>query len=80
MSEIEEFVAEPNIFGVSKSHRLRWFGHVERMGNDCGLKKAYLGWPTGCQPMGIDLDIDGVIEADLGDIGAHLTNKWKEVT
>ena len=36
--EIQELVAEPNIIGVTKSHRLRWFGHLLRMGEDRAVK------------------------------------------
>ncbi|XP_063529640.1 uncharacterized protein LOC134740914 [Cydia strobilella] len=32
--EVEELVGEPNIIGESKAARLRWLGHVERMGED----------------------------------------------
>ncbi|XP_073956550.1 uncharacterized protein [Choristoneura fumiferana] len=32
--DVEDLVGEPNIIGESKSARLRWLGHVERMGED----------------------------------------------
>ncbi|KAI8437978.1 hypothetical protein MSG28_010638 [Choristoneura fumiferana] len=50
--EIQELVAEPNIIGVTKSHRLRWFGHLLRMGEDRAAKRAYVGRPAGRRPVG----------------------------
>ncbi|KAJ0172527.1 hypothetical protein K1T71_011666 [Dendrolimus kikuchii] len=50
--EIENLVAEPNIIGEIKAHRLRWLGHVERMGEDRSVRKAYLGRPVGRRPVG----------------------------
>ncbi|XP_026737112.1 uncharacterized protein LOC113500489 [Trichoplusia ni] len=40
-AEIEEFPAIPNIIGKIKAHRLCWLGHVERMEEDRGVKRAY---------------------------------------
>lgn len=50
--EIENIVSEPNIIGEIKSSRLRWLGHVERMGEDRAVRKAYLGQPSGRRPVG----------------------------
>ncbi|XP_073967395.1 uncharacterized protein [Choristoneura fumiferana] len=50
--DVEDLVGEPNIIGESKSARLRWLGHVERMGEDRAAKRAYLGQPTGRRPIG----------------------------
>lgn len=36
-------IAEPNIIGALKYHRLCWLGHVERMGDDRAAKREYLG-------------------------------------
>ncbi|KAI8425056.1 hypothetical protein MSG28_006924 [Choristoneura fumiferana] len=37
---------------IHLSARLRWLGHVERMGEDRAAKRAYLGQPTGRRPIG----------------------------
>ncbi|CAG9112619.1 unnamed protein product [Plutella xylostella] len=50
--EIENIVSEPNIIGEIKSSRLRWLGHVERMGEDRAVSKVYLGQPSGRRPVG----------------------------
>ncbi|KAI5635421.1 guanylate kinase domain-containing protein [Phthorimaea operculella] len=50
--ELEELVAEPNIIGEINSARIRWLGHLERMGEDRAVKRAYLGKPNGKRPVG----------------------------
>lgn len=50
--EIEDLVGEPNIMGETKSARLRWLGHVERMKEDRAVKRAYMGRPAGRRPVG----------------------------
>ncbi|KAI8432332.1 hypothetical protein MSG28_004746 [Choristoneura fumiferana] len=54
--EIQELVAEPycNIIGVTKSHRLRWFGLLLRMGEDRAAKRAYVGRPAGRRQVSVD--------------------------
>ncbi|CAH0398144.1 unnamed protein product [Chilo suppressalis] len=42
----------PNIIGEIKAARLRWLGHVERMGEDRAVKRAYLRQPIGRRPVG----------------------------
>ncbi|XP_072946217.1 uncharacterized protein [Epargyreus clarus] len=50
--ELEDLVAESNIIGEIKAHRLCWLGHVERMGEDRAVKRAYLAVPSGRRPVG----------------------------
>jgi hypothetical protein len=50
--EIEEMVNEPNIIGETKAARLRWLGHITRMGEDRAVKRAYVGRPNGRRPVG----------------------------
>ncbi|KAG7309934.1 hypothetical protein JYU34_004449 [Plutella xylostella] len=50
--EIEDLISEPNILGQIKSQRLRWLGHLQRMGEDRAAKRAYLGVPSGRRPVG----------------------------
>ncbi|CAG9116720.1 unnamed protein product [Plutella xylostella] len=50
--EIEDLISEPNIIGQIKSQRLRWLGHLQRMGEDRAAKRAYLGIPSGRRPVG----------------------------
>ncbi|CAH0399288.1 unnamed protein product [Chilo suppressalis] len=50
--ELENLVSEPNIIEEIKAARLRWLGHVERMGEDRAVKRAHLGRPIGRWPVG----------------------------
>ncbi|CAG9118642.1 unnamed protein product [Plutella xylostella] len=36
--EMEDLISEPNIIGQIKSQRLRWLGHLQRMGEDRGAR------------------------------------------
>ena len=42
----------PNIVRVVKSRRMRWAGHVERMGEDRGVHRVLVGKPEGRRPLG----------------------------
>ena len=37
----------PNIVRVVKSRRMRWAGHVARMGEDRGVHRVFMGKPEG---------------------------------
>ena len=37
----------PNIVRVVKSRRMRWAGHVARMGEDRGVQRVLVGKPEG---------------------------------
>lgn len=56
--EIDDLVEEPNISGVTKSLRLRWLGHLERMGDDRAAKRAYEGRPIGSFPWSLQISMD----------------------
>ncbi|KAI8423280.1 hypothetical protein MSG28_014305 [Choristoneura fumiferana] len=68
--EIQELVAEPNIIAVTKSHRLRWFGHLLRMGEDRAAKRAYR-WEDSVQADLRRLQVDDWQEA------AHDRDRWR---
>ena len=42
----------PNIVRVVKSRRMRWAGHVARMGEDRGVQMVLVGKPEGKRPLG----------------------------
>jgi hypothetical protein len=44
--------SSPNIIRVIKSTRLRWAGHVARMGERRGAYRALVGKPDGRRPLG----------------------------
>jgi hypothetical protein len=41
-----------NIVRVIKSRRMRWVGHVERMGEGRGVYRVLVGKPEGKRPLG----------------------------
>ena len=44
--------ASPNIVRVIKSKRMRWAGHVVRMGEERGVYRVLVGKPEGKRPLG----------------------------
>jgi hypothetical protein len=48
----EELNSSPNIVLVIKSRRMRWAGHVERMGERRGLYRVLVGKPEGKRQLG----------------------------
>jgi hypothetical protein len=42
----------PKIVRVVKSRRMRWAGHVARMGEDRGVHRVLVGKPEGKRPLG----------------------------
>ena len=47
----EEGWISPNIFRVIKSRRMRWAGHVARMGNRRGVYRVLVGKSEGKRPL-----------------------------
>ena len=50
--ELNDLYSLPNIAGVVKSRRMRWAGHVARMGEDRGVHRVLVGKPEGKTPLG----------------------------
>jgi hypothetical protein len=50
--ELYALYSSPNIIRVIKSRRLRWAGHVTRMGERRGAYRALVGIPEGRRPLG----------------------------
>ena len=46
------YVNSPNIVRVIKSRRMRWAGHVARMGEERGAYKVLVVKPEGKRPLG----------------------------
>jgi hypothetical protein len=42
----------PSIVRVVISRRMRWAGHVARMGEEIGVHRVFLGKPEGKRPLG----------------------------
>jgi hypothetical protein len=58
--ELNDLYSLPNILRVVKSRRMRWAGHVARMGEDRGVYRVLVGKPEGKRPLG-GQDVDGRI-------------------
>jgi hypothetical protein len=50
--ELNDLYSLPNIVRVVKSRRMRWTGHVARMGEEGGLHRVLVGKPEGKRPFG----------------------------
>ena len=50
--ELNDLYCSPNIVRAIKSRRLRWAGHVARMGEGRGVHKVLVGKPVGKGPLG----------------------------
>ena len=49
---VNDLYCSPNIVRVIKSRRMRWAGHVARMGEERGAYRVLVGKPEGKRPLG----------------------------
>jgi len=50
--ELNDLYSSPNIVRVMKSRRMRWAGHVVRMGEERGVYRVLVGKVEGRRPLG----------------------------
>ena len=50
--ELNDLYSSPNIVRVVKSRRMRWAGHVARMGERRDVYRVLVGKPEGKRPLG----------------------------
>jgi len=50
--ELNDLYSSPNIVRVIKSIRMRWTGHVARVGEERGVYRVLMGKPEGRRPLG----------------------------
>ena len=50
--ELSDLYSLPNIVRVVKSRRMRWAGHVARVGEGRGVHRVLVGKPEGKRPLG----------------------------
>ena len=50
--ELNDLYCSPNIVRVIKLRRMRWAGHVARMGERRGVYRIWVGKPEGKRPLG----------------------------
>jgi len=68
--ELNCLYPSPNILRVIKSRRIRWVGHVARMGEGRGVYTVFMGKHEGKRPMGKPRGIwEDNIKMDLEEVG-----------
>ena len=68
--EPNDLYCSPNIVRVIKSRRMRWAGHVARMGEERGVYRVLVGKPEGKRPLGRPrLILVDNIRMDLQEVG-----------
>jgi hypothetical protein len=73
--ELNDLCSSSSILRVIKSRRLRWAGHVARMGEGRGVYRVLVGRPEGKRPLGRPRRRwEDNIEMDLGEIGIDGAN------
>jgi hypothetical protein len=50
--ELHIWYSSPNIIRKIKSRRMRWAGHVARMGEEKNVYRVFIGKPEGKTPLG----------------------------
>jgi len=78
--ELNDLYSSPNTLRVIKSRRMRWVGHVVRMGERRGVYRALLGEPEGKRSLGrFRRRWEDNIKMDLQEVGCEGMD-WIELT
>ena len=71
--ELSDLYSLPNIVRVVNSRRMRWAGHVARMGEGRGVHRILVGKPEGKSPLGRSrLRWEDNSRMDLQEVGGGL--------
>ena len=77
--QLSDLYSLPNIVQVVKLRRMRWAGHVARMGQGRGVFRVLVGKPEGKRPMGRPRHRwEDNIKMDLQEVGRGCGD-WMEV-
>jgi hypothetical protein len=77
--ELNDLYPTPNIVRVVNSRRMRWAGHVARMGEDRSVHRVLVGRPEGKRPLGRPRRRwENNIKMDLQEVGGGLED-WMEL-
>jgi hypothetical protein len=73
--ELHSLYSSPNVVRVIKSRRMRWAGHVARMGEGRGVYRVLVGRPERKRPLGRPRRRwEDNIKMDLKEIGIDAAN------
>jgi hypothetical protein len=85
--ELRDLYSSPSIIRIIKSRRMRWVGHIVRMGEKRNAYRLLVGKPEGKRPLGrprrmwvdnIRMDLREVGWGDVDWIGlAQDRNRWR---
>jgi hypothetical protein len=68
--ELHNLYSSPSIIRIIKSRRMRWAGHIARMGEKRTAYRVLVGKPEGKRPLGrLRRRWEDNIRMDLGEIG-----------
>ena len=77
--ELNDLYSLPNVVRVVKSGRMRWAGHVARMGEDRVVHRVLVGNPEGKRPLGRQrYRLEDNIKMDLQEVGGG-RGDWMEL-
>ena len=77
--ELSELYSLPNILRMVKSRRMRWAGHVARMGKGRVVQRFRVGKPEGKRPLGRPRSRwEDNIKMDLQEVGGDCGD-WMEL-
>jgi hypothetical protein len=77
--KLNDLYSSPNIVWVIKSRRMRWVGHVTRMGERRGIYRVSVGKPEGKRPLGRPRHRwQDNIKMDLQEVGYGLDQAGSE--
>jgi hypothetical protein len=85
--ELRDLYSSPSIIRITKSRRMRWAGHVARMGEKRNAYRLLVGKPEGKRPLGrprrrwVDNSRMDLGEVKCGDVDwivlAKDRNRWR---
>jgi hypothetical protein len=76
--ELNHLYSLPNIVRVVKSRRIRWAGHVARVGEGRGMHRVLVGKPEGKRLLGRPRRRwEDNIERDLQEVGGVVRTGWR---
>jgi hypothetical protein len=77
---LNDLYSLPNIVRVVKLRRMRWAGHVARMGEDRGVHRVLVGKPEEKKPLGRPRRRwEDNIKMDLQEVGGWGRGDWMEL-